>query len=92
MRRTQKLWDGRLALESAFKACELTGWKDVDSLIALANAQNLVQDQDAAIAAIDRAIALLKTDDPRMGSCREVREVFRGNLLTRIGVKEFFER
>ncbi len=72
--------DGRLAVESASKACELTAWKDADCLIALANAQNVNLDFRAAVAAIDTAVALIKPSDKRLRTCRGMREHFQMNL------------
>ena len=84
--------DGRLALESATKACELTAWKDAECLIVLANAQNLVGDEDSAIATIDKAIALLEPGDKRIETCQSMRDTFEVNLLNKLGVKKSFER
>ena len=84
--------DGRVALESASKACELTAWKDAECVIVLATAQNLVGDQDAAIATIDKAIALLEPGDKRIETCQSMRDTFEVNLLNKVGVKKSFER
>ena len=50
-------------MESATKACQLTSYKDPGCLEALAHAHNVAGDTDAAIAAIDKAIALHKPSD-----------------------------
>ena len=84
--------DGPLAVQSASKACELTAWKNANCLMALAIAQDLLGDQDAAIAAIDKAVALLQPGDQRLETCRDMRENFRGNALRKVGVKDFFEQ
>lgn len=84
--------NARLAVESASKACQLTAWKDVECLMTLALAQSALGDPDAAIAAIDKSIALLKPDDKRIETCQFMRETFRGNLVSKLGVQKFFER
>ncbi len=84
----ESLRDGRFAVESATKACELTAWKDADCLIALANAQNVNLDFRAAVAAIDRAIALIKPGDKRMSTFRDMRELFQMNLQGGLGVEK----
>jgi hypothetical protein len=86
------LRDGRLAVECASNACRLTGWKDAECLMALANAHSLLGDGDAAVAAIDKAIALLESGDKRLKICQSMRESFRGNVLSRPGVEKFFEQ
>ena len=88
----QRFRDGRLAVESASKACELTAWKDFECLETMAVAYAEFQDFDAAIAAIDKAIALLKPGDKRIESCQLMRDSFRSNLLSKLGLKEFLGR
>jgi tetratricopeptide (TPR) repeat protein len=77
--------DGRLALESASKACQLTASQDAECLTSLAMAHAELGDNEAAAAAMDKAIALLKPGDPRLESCQSMREVFRGNSFIRLG-------
>jgi tetratricopeptide (TPR) repeat protein len=72
-----KLRDPAVALESASKACEITGWKNVESLVTLAAVQSNVDDFDAAIKTLDKAIGLLDEGDPRMRACREMQESYR---------------
>ena len=86
----QRLWDRRLAAESASKACELTGWKDVDCLLTLAVAHANVQEFDPAIAAIDKAIALLKPGDKRIENYQSMRDSFRASSLIKLGPGEIF--
>ena len=57
--------DGRLAVESASKACQLTDWKDADCLVALSTAHAECRDYDSAFAAIDKAIVLLERADKK---------------------------
>jgi tetratricopeptide (TPR) repeat protein len=88
----ERFRDGRLAVESATKACQLTQYKEAGCLEALANAHNLAGDADAAIAAIDKAIALIKPGDKRLEVYRSLRTTFQGNLLGKLGVEKFFAR
>ncbi len=83
--------DARLAVESATKACELTVWKEVGCICILALGQNLSGDAKAAIASIDKCIALLKPGDKRLEKFQKMREGFRQRLLSQVGVKNFLE-
>jgi hypothetical protein len=60
--------------------------------MALANSHNVVGDQDAAITAIDKAIALLEPGDKRLETCKSMRGTFQKNLLNRQDVKKPLER
>ena len=47
---------------------------------------------DAMIAAIDKAIALLKPGDKRIETCQSMRETFRGSLRSKLGLEKFLGR
>jgi hypothetical protein len=60
--------------------------------MTLALAHHALRDPDAAIATIDKAIALLKPGDKRIETCDSMRQTFQGNLISKLGVQKFFER
>ncbi len=86
----QRLWDLPLAVESASKACQLTDWKDVDCIMTLAVAHGNSQEFDAAAAAIDKAIAVLKPDDKRTDICKSMRDSFRVAAQQKLHPAELF--
>jgi tetratricopeptide (TPR) repeat protein len=58
-----KVRDGKRAIESATRACELTGWKDLDALGALAAAYAETGDFDSAVKYQEQGLGLLPKDD-----------------------------
>ena len=72
-----KLRNSALALESASKACQTTAWKDHDCLITLAEVHACAGDFDAAILAVDKAIAVLDASDKRIETCRSLQASYR---------------
>jgi Flp pilus assembly protein TadD len=64
------LRDGKRAVESAMRGCELTDWKDPAFLESLAAAHAEARDFDAAARAQARAIALVEGFDARLKAYR----------------------
>jgi Tfp pilus assembly protein PilF len=67
---SKPLRDGKRAIESAVRACELTDWKEPTSLGALAAAHAEAGDFDAAVKTQSRAIALIGDFDARLKAYR----------------------
>ena len=82
------VFDEHVAVDSGYKACKLTQWKDADCLIALANAYHEIGNVDAAISAIDQAAALLQPGDKRLRKCKSMRDIFELNLKGGIRVEK----
>jgi tetratricopeptide (TPR) repeat protein len=60
-----KFRDGERAVESATKACELSNWKDVSSLVVLAAAYAEARDFASAVKWQERAVDLTVTEDEK---------------------------
>ena len=71
------LRDAKIAVESANKACDLTGWKKPSCLITVGEVHARLGDFDAALKAVDKAIALLDPGHPQMQACRKLQAAFR---------------
>ena len=65
-----KMRDAKNALALAIKACELTGWKDGQSLDTLAAAYAAAGDFNHALEFQNKAIELMKPDDPVTNGAR----------------------
>jgi tetratricopeptide (TPR) repeat protein len=72
------LRDGRAAVASATRACELTLWKSAAAVSTLAEAHAEAGDFDSALHAQDRALALLPADSPEKDAYRARLALYRG--------------
>jgi hypothetical protein len=63
---------------------QLTAGESADCVMALPNAHAECRAFDAAMTAIDKAIALLKPGDKSAQTCESLRADFRGKLLAEL--------
>ena len=81
-----KLRDGNCAIESATKACELTGWKNAYPIDTLAAAHAEAGDFDAAVRSQNRAIELM-TDEKKKDGLRKCLELYQQKKPYRQGTR-----
>jgi tetratricopeptide (TPR) repeat protein len=92
----ERLRDGRGAVESATRACELAGWKSPRYLATLAAAYAESGDFGAAARSQERAITLLAATSPDKSEYRRVLDRYRAKkphhalgLLEELGIKSY---
>ena len=71
------LRNGAQAVESATRACKLTGWNNADSITILAAGYAETGEFDAAVEWQERAIALFPSNDPRLEGTRKLLEEYK---------------